>query len=92
MIKAGIVCSTGYVGYQLSAILSRHKDVSIEFLSSHNYSNMKLSDVYENLEGFVNNYCIDIFQNELYDLYQSYYKNEKFIRITETLPDRQFRT
>jgi N-acetyl-gamma-glutamyl-phosphate reductase len=60
MIKAGIVGSTGYAGYQLSAILSQHKNVSIVFLSSHNYSNMRLSDVYRNLRGIVDKLCIDI--------------------------------
>ena len=60
MVRAGIVGSTGYAGYQLSSILSQHKNVSIVFLSSHNYSNMKLSDVYGNLRGFLDNICIDI--------------------------------
>ncbi|HYE83303.1 MAG TPA: N-acetyl-gamma-glutamyl-phosphate reductase [Clostridia bacterium] len=60
MVKAGIIGSTGYAGYQLSAILSRHKSVSLVFLSSHNYSNMKISDVYGNLGGLVDNLCIDI--------------------------------
>jgi len=31
MVKAGIVGSTGYAGYQLSMILSQHKNVSIVF-------------------------------------------------------------
>jgi N-acetyl-gamma-glutamyl-phosphate reductase len=60
MIKAGIVGSTGYAGYQLSAILSQHKNVSIVFLSSHNYSNMKFSDVFGNLEGILDKLCIDM--------------------------------
>jgi N-acetyl-gamma-glutamyl-phosphate reductase len=60
MVRAGIVGSTGYAGYQLSAILSQHKNVSIIFLSSHNYSNMTVSDVYGNLRGFLDNVCIDM--------------------------------
>lgn len=60
MVRAGIVGSTGYAGYQLSMILSRHKNVSIVFLSSHSYSNMKFSDVYGNLRGFLDNICIDM--------------------------------
>lgn len=60
MVKVGIVGSTGYAGYQLSTILSQHKNVSIVFLSSHNYSNMKLSDVYGNLGGILENVCIDM--------------------------------
>lgn len=60
MVKAGVVGATGYAGYQLSVILSRHKNVSIVFLSSHTYSDMKLSDVYGNLRGFLDNICIDI--------------------------------
>ncbi|MHB1393736.1 MAG: N-acetyl-gamma-glutamyl-phosphate reductase [Clostridia bacterium] len=64
MVRAGIVGSTGYAGYQLSVILSLHKDVSIVFLSSHNYSDMRLSDVYGNLKGFLDNMCIDIHSAE----------------------------
>jgi N-acetyl-gamma-glutamyl-phosphate reductase len=64
MIKVGIVGSTGYAGYQLSAILSQHKNVSIRFLSSHNYSEMRLSDVYGNLRGILDMPCIDIHKAE----------------------------
>lgn len=60
MVKVGVVGSTGYAGYQLSMILSQHKNASIVFLSSHNYSNMKFSDVYGNLRGFLDNSCIDM--------------------------------
>jgi N-acetyl-gamma-glutamyl-phosphate reductase len=60
MVKVGIVGSTGYAGYQLSVILSRHENVSIVFLSSHNYSNMRLSDVYGNLSGILDKVCIDM--------------------------------
>jgi N-acetyl-gamma-glutamyl-phosphate reductase len=64
MVKVGIVGSTGYAGYQLSVILSQHKNVSIVFLSSHNYSNMRLSDVYGNLGGILEKICIDIHEVE----------------------------
>lgn len=60
MVKVGVVGATGYAGYQLSMILSRHEKASIVFLSSHNYSNMKFSDVYGNLRGFLDNLCIDM--------------------------------
>ncbi|MGE5678676.1 MAG: N-acetyl-gamma-glutamyl-phosphate reductase [Pseudomonadota bacterium] len=60
MVKVGVVGSTGYAGYQLSTILSQHKNVSIVFLASHNYSNMKLSDVYGNLGGILEKVCIDM--------------------------------
>ncbi len=60
MIRAGIIGSTGYAGYQLSVLLSQHKNVTVAFFSSHNYSNMKLSDVYGNLRGFLEDICIDI--------------------------------
>lgn len=60
MVKVGVVGSTGYAGYQLSAILSQHKNVSIVFLSSHNYSNMRISEVYRNLNGILEKLCIDI--------------------------------
>lgn len=64
MIKVGVVGATGYAGYQLTAILSQHKNVSINFLSSHNYSNMRFSDVYGNLKGILDMECIDIQQVE----------------------------
>ena len=60
MVKVGIVGSTGYAGYQLSVILSQHKNVSIVFLASHNYSDMRLSDVYGNLSGLLDKVCIDM--------------------------------
>lgn len=60
MIKVGVVGSTGYAGYQLSTILSQHKNVSIVFLASHNYSHMKFSEVYGSLGGILENVCIDI--------------------------------
>lgn len=60
MIKAGIVGASGYAGYQVSTILSHHKNVSIAFLSSYNYANMRFSDLYGNLRGFLDNKCIDI--------------------------------
>lgn len=60
MIKVGIVGSTGYAGYQLSAILSQHKSASLVFLASHSYSGMKISDIYGNLRGIMDNLCIDI--------------------------------
>lgn len=60
MIKVGVVGSTGYAGYQLSTILSQHKNVSLVFLASHNYSHMKFSEVYGSLDGILENVCIDI--------------------------------
>ncbi len=60
MVRAGIVGSTGYAGYQLSSILSQHKNASLIFLSSHSYSDKRLSDVYGNLRGFLDKLCIDI--------------------------------
>lgn len=60
VIKAGVLGSTGYAGQQLSAMLSRHRQVDIVFLSSNNYSNSKFSDVYGNYKGFIDNLCIDM--------------------------------
>jgi len=60
MIKVGVVGSTGYAGYQLSTILSQHKNVSLVFLASHNYSHMKFSEVYGSLDGILENVCIDM--------------------------------
>lgn len=35
MIKAGIIGATGYAGQQLVWILNNHKEVELEFISSH---------------------------------------------------------
>lgn len=64
MIRVGVVGSTGYAGYQLSTILSRHKNVSLVFLASHNYSHMKFSEVYGSLDGILENVCIDMHEVE----------------------------
>jgi N-acetyl-gamma-glutamyl-phosphate reductase len=60
MIKAGIIGATGYAGEQLVWILHNHAAVSIEFYSSHNYSNIKFDEIYCNFYGFIKDLCIDM--------------------------------
>lgn len=60
MIRAGVVGATGYAGEQLVWILKSHKGVSIEFYSSHNYSDISFKEVYVNYYGFIDDKCIDM--------------------------------
>ena len=46
MIKAGIFGATGYTGYELVQILSKHPDVQIQFATSQSYAGQCLSDIY----------------------------------------------
>ena len=62
MVRVGIVGATGYAGEQLVWILNSHKDVSIEFYSSHNYANIEFSEIYRNYTGFIQDKCIDMEQ------------------------------
>ena len=62
MIKVGIVGATGYAGEQLVWILHNHKEVSIEFYSSHNYADIVFSEIYKNFSGFIDTKCVDMEQ------------------------------
>jgi N-acetyl-gamma-glutamyl-phosphate reductase len=62
MIRVGVVGATGYAGEQLVWILHNHKEVSIEFLSSHNYAGESFSDIYRNFTGFIEDRCINMEQ------------------------------
>jgi N-acetyl-gamma-glutamyl-phosphate reductase len=70
MIRAGVVGATGYAGEQLVWILKSHKEVSIEFYSSHNYSDINFEEVYVNYYGFIEDKCIDMYEatNRLKDI------------------------
>lgn len=46
MIKIGIVGATGYAGQQLVWLLSIHKFVKIDFVSSNSYSGKEFEDIY----------------------------------------------
>ena len=49
-IKAGIIGSSGYTGYELIKILSRHKNVEIVFLNSKSHNGQSVKSVYGNFE------------------------------------------
>jgi N-acetyl-gamma-glutamyl-phosphate reductase len=46
VIKAGIIGATGYTGYELVGILTRHQEVSIRFAASRSHAGQNLSDLY----------------------------------------------
>jgi len=46
MIRAGIFGATGYAGYELLRVLTRHPEVEITFASSTTYAGMCYRDVY----------------------------------------------
>lgn len=62
MVRVGVVGATGYAGEQLVWILQQHKEVSIEFYSSHNYADIAFSDIYRNFTGFIGDRCVDMLQ------------------------------
>ena len=45
-IKAGVIGASGYTGYELIKILSRHKNVDIEFLNSKGHNGQSVKSVY----------------------------------------------
>ncbi|MBC7234838.1 MAG: N-acetyl-gamma-glutamyl-phosphate reductase [Chloroflexi bacterium] len=46
MIKAGIIGATGYAGFELVKILSRHPEVELIFLASSSYAGQRYCDVH----------------------------------------------
>ncbi|SET65852.1 N-acetyl-gamma-glutamyl-phosphate reductase [Natronincola peptidivorans] len=60
MIKVGIIGSTGYVGAELTRLLSHHSEVEIMFLDSRSYASMEYSRVYPSLRGSVEKECTSI--------------------------------
>lgn len=60
MINAGVLGATGYAGEQLVWILHRHPEVNIVFYASHNYTDLKFADIYNNFYGFIEDECIDM--------------------------------
>ena len=60
MIKAGIIGATGYAGQNLVWLLRQHKYIEIDFLCSHNNTNIPFSQVYPNHMGYMDIHCIDI--------------------------------
>ncbi len=53
MIKAGIIGATGYAGQQLVWILNNHKEVELEFISSHSNTGEDMGNVYENYKNIL---------------------------------------
>ena len=49
-IKAGIIGASGYTGYELIKILSKHKKVSLEILNSRTYTGKKVSSLYKDFK------------------------------------------
>ena len=60
MIKAGIVGGTGYAGQNLVWLLNNHDQVKIDFICSHNNTNVPFSGVYPNFFGTLQDLCIDM--------------------------------
>ena len=52
MIKAGIIGATGYAGQQLVWILNNHKEVELEFISSHSNTGEDMGNVYANYKKY----------------------------------------
>lgn len=64
MIKAAIMGSTGYTGYELARLLLRHSGVDIKILGSRNYAGKKFSSIYPSLLGLCDIKCLDISMQE----------------------------
>ncbi|AKL94170.1 N-acetyl-gamma-glutamyl-phosphate reductase ArgC [Clostridium aceticum] len=60
MIKVGILGATGYVGAELTRLLSQHSEVEIMFLDSRSYASMAYSKVYSNFKDIVEDQCTSI--------------------------------
>ena len=51
MHKAGIIGASGYTGYELIKILSRHPKVELAVLNSESFAGKKVKDAYPDFEG-----------------------------------------
>ena len=49
-IKAGIIGSSGYTGYELIKILSRHKNVELIFLNSKSHNGQSVKSIYDDFK------------------------------------------
>lgn len=59
MIKASIIGSTGYTGYELVRLLSNHDEVELVYLNSRSYVGTRYSDIYPALKNIVDIECSD---------------------------------
>lgn len=57
MIRVGIVGSTGYTGIGIVALLQRHPEAEIMWVTSESYAGQKISDVYPFLRGRTDLVC-----------------------------------
>lgn len=64
MIKVGILGATGYAGQQLVWILRNHPQSEMIFVSSHSYTNVEYSDIYNNYYGLLEDVCINMEEAE----------------------------
>lgn len=53
MNKVSVIGATGYVGAEITRILSEHPNFEISCLSSHSFKNEMFSDIYPSLKGIV---------------------------------------
>ncbi|MCC5910390.1 MAG: N-acetyl-gamma-glutamyl-phosphate reductase [Clostridiaceae bacterium] len=60
MIKVGILGATGYVGAEITRLLSRHREVEIMFLDSRSYASMPYENIYANLKHVVKQTCTSV--------------------------------
>jgi len=60
MINVGIIGATGYAGQELLRLLYSHPQVKLIHLSSHTYQGKKLSDIYPNFYGLVENKLVNM--------------------------------
>lgn len=60
MIKAAVLGATGYAGIELVRLLSKHPQVSIEFLGSQSFAGKNINEVYQNF-----NHVLDLDCSEL---------------------------
>lgn len=64
MIKAGIIGATGYAGQQLVWILNNHKEVELEFISSHSNTGEDIGNVYANYKKYFKKELISLEEAE----------------------------
>ena len=64
MIKAGIIGATGYAGQQLVWILNNHKEVELEFISSHSNTGEDMGNVYANYKKYFKKELISLEEAE----------------------------
>ena len=67
MIKVGIIGATGYVGLEITRILSTHPNVEITSLVSKSYAGRKISAVYPSLKNVLDLECESLDIDKLCD-------------------------